>query len=332
MENEIQEIKDRTGVDPEKAIIITKMMEEFTLQKVERINPLQIVKANLERINDIIQNQMSDGRHYGEIPGTGRKALRLSGQDLLLMNFSMRPAYSSPVITNFENYHREYLSTCYLYKFIDIDNSLLVGEGTGSCSTLEEKYSKRWQPINYTPSAKYWELIKGKKYSEAKRELPADVQNRKINDKWAFCKQVPNDNVPDLYNTVLKMSRIRAKREAVQTLFAVSGAFDFVDPDDPLDKAAEIIPPGNLPTADLPAGASSKEDIKEGQSNNGFFWESDFTDLIDPNWFHKQLENAKSKKEIRAFMDSHKKDMAFFSDDLQQKIREKATTCFNKFK
>lgn len=318
-------IKDRTGVDADKAIVITKMLEEYALQKVERINPVEVVKANIERIEDVIKNQMIEGRHYGKIPGTEKTMLKLSGQDLLLMNFSMRPSYQVEIL-QLENGHREYIAKCCLYKFIDLETSLLVGEGEGSCSTLEDKYNKRWTPVNFKPSQKYWDLMKSKKYAEAKMELPPDISSRKINGSWTFCKQTENPNIADLYNTVRKMARIRAKREAVQTLFAVSEAFDFIDDDEDekngaedLSGMTEVKAPASSPASDL---FHDRMEIK---------WNPSPAETNDPEWFIDQIKKAKSKKEIKQFFEIYESDMKFFHETIYQKIKDSVNSVWNKF-
>lgn len=316
-----EDIKSSTGVDPEKAIIITKMLEEYTLQKIERINPVEVVRNNLARIDDIIKNQMTEDRHYGIQPGTDKKTLKLPGQDLLLMNFSMRPSYNDKM-NNMDNGHREYISTCFIYKFIDLENSLLVAEGSGSCSTMEAKYRLRWTPVNYTPTQEYWSLIKAKKYAEAKMCLPSDIENRKIGDKWYFCKQTENPNLADVYNTILKMARIRAKREAVQTLFAIAGAFDFKDPDELNIENAEVIPDLN-----------KADEIKNGKpAQKEFHFDYTIPDLVDVNWFKRTLQQCKSAEEIDSFMHQFDNEMKFFSDKIQAEIREEAIKCYRVFK
>jgi len=330
------DIKSRTGVDPEKAITISKLVEEYTLQKVERINPIEVVRNNLARIEDIIKNQMTEGRHFGIQEGTSKKTLKNPGSDILLMNFSMRPSYKVE-ITELENDHREYVATCYIYKFIDLENSLLVGEGSGSCSTKEKKYRLRWTPINYSPTADYWKYLKGKRFAEAKMCLPNDIESRKIGDRWIFCRQQENPDIHDVYNTVLKMARIRAKREAIQTLFAIAGAFDFIDMDDDQSQMEKVQRQPELQThpEDQKDPEKKSETIiepKDKPKDKNYMWPHTFTDIISPDWYKQTLQKAKSADEIQAFMEEFSTDMKMFEDDLQKEIHAEAEKAYRIFK
>lgn len=325
----LNDFLDKSGVDPDKAIVITKMVEEYTLQKIERINSVEIVKANLERIDDVILHQMKAGRHYDNLGDTNKKRLKLAGQDLLMMNFSIRPSYKTTYKELGED-HRDYESDCWLFKFVDLENSLLMGEGHGSCSTKEKKYRMRWVPVNYTPNQDYWRLIKNKEFDAARKSLPEEISNRKIDGKWVFCKQTENPNIPDVWNTCMKMSRIRAKFEAIQTLFAISEAFDFITPED--------ISNGNEESTNYPPDLGSMPDNSKGGSpetterKNKFHWDYTIPDLADPDWFKNEIRNAKSGEEIDAFMKEFKPEYKFFDETIQKSIYDLAAECYRKFK
>ena len=87
-----------------------------------------------------------------------------------------------------------------------------IATGDGICSTRESKYAYRW--------GKKEELPAGYDMSTAKRR---GGQNRGGGTWEQF--QIPNQDLPDLYNTVLKMAVKRAKVAGVRQLPLVSELF-----------------------------------------------------------------------------------------------------------
>ena len=59
---------------------------------------------------------------------------------------------------------------------------------------------------------------------------------RKIDGQWFICKKssekVSNPDLPDLYNTILKMAKKRALVDAIMTATAASDVFNREDPDE----------------------------------------------------------------------------------------------------
>lgn len=104
-----------------------------------------------------------------------------------------------------------------------------VATGDGSCSTQESKYAYRW----------YWsnELLTGIDRSKLK------TRGKDTNPQY----QLPNQDLPDLHNTVLKMAVKRAKVAGVRCLPLVSELF-VAEPDGE---------PENLSPNTAPAKAAS---------------------------------------------------------------------------
>jgi hypothetical protein len=181
---------------------------------------------------------MKEGEHYGIIPGCGDKpALLKPGAEKLNLTFRMSPTYKVERI-EMSGGHREYVVTCVLSS---IGSNVVLGEGVGSCSTMEAKYRYRTGPKESTgkPVPKgYWDARKSDP-SKAQALLGGKGFSTMKDDtgNWVISVQgekVEHDNPADYYNTILKMAKKRAHVDAVLTVTAASDIFtqdieDFVD-------------------------------------------------------------------------------------------------------
>jgi hypothetical protein len=132
---------------------------------------------------------LQKGEHYGEIPGCGKKPTLLqAGAEKIAYMFHLVPSYT---VTRYEmgGGHREYEVECVL---ASRDTGERVGEGLGTCSTMESKYRYRseWNPET--------------RRKDKKRENP---------------------DIADTWNTVLKMAKKRAFVDAVKSTTAASDIF-----------------------------------------------------------------------------------------------------------
>lgn len=180
-------------------------------------------------IQQVMRETMKDGEHYGLIPGCGKKpSLLKPGAEKLSFVFRLNPEFG---ITEQDlgNGHREVKVLCTLKQ---IGTGVTLGQGVGSCSTMEAKYRYRTGPKESTGQAvpkAYWDLRKtdpvkaqeaigGKGFSTMKNDLGG----------WEICMQgekVEHENPADYYNTVLKMAKKRAHVDAVLTATAASDLF-----------------------------------------------------------------------------------------------------------
>lgn len=215
-------------------------MSENELVVYQAAPPMDIqqVKGQVALVQTIMKEVMNEGEHYGVIPGCGDKpALLKPGAEKLNLTFRMAPSYKVERI-DLPSGHREYIVTCVL---TSIGSEVFLGQGVGSCSTMEAKYRYRTGPKESTgkPVPKeYWDvrksdptkaqtLLGGKGYSTMKDDA----------GKWVISIQgekVEHDNPADYYNTILKMAKKRAHVDAVLTVTAASDIFtqdieDFID-------------------------------------------------------------------------------------------------------
>ncbi len=217
-------MKDEKSLSPRGDNAITAALDPAA----SALSSLQVL-AQVQLIQQIMSVAMKDGEHFGRIPGCGDKPTLLkAGAEKLCLTFRLAPAYEIDE-RNLDRAHREYRVQCTLTSIL---TGSFLGQGVGTCSTMEGKYRFRQgakeatdQPV---PRA-YWdlrsenlekaqELLGGKGYSTVKVEGKG----------WMIAKggeKVENDNPADCYNTVLKMAKKRALVDAVLTATAASDIF-----------------------------------------------------------------------------------------------------------
>ena len=154
-----------------------------SLAAADPATPLTVeqVLTHVVLIQKIMSAAMKEGEHYGRIPGCGDKPTLLKpGAEKLCLTFRLAPAYDVEE-RQLERGHREYRVTATL---TSITTQVLIGQGVGSCSTMEGKYRFRagaaevterpvprayWE-IRQDDPAKAQELIGGKGFSVKKVE------------------------------------------------------------------------------------------------------------------------------------------------------------------
>lgn len=116
--------------------------------------PVDLIEAHKEAAT-LIREALEDGRDYGIIPGAGaRKVLLKAGAERLAVAFGLRPNYS--IVAQEHDHDREVhyvdrrrgdTTSVGLYRFVvkcELKrDDVVVGEGVGSCSTMESKYVSR---------------------------------------------------------------------------------------------------------------------------------------------------------------------------------------------
>ena len=169
---------------------------ETSLQVMQQSSGAMSLKQVADRVNivhQLLERVLKKGTHYGTVPGCGNRMVLLKpGADVLAMTFRLVPQFQVAK-TELENGHREFDVTCSMYA---ADGSLL-GQGVGSCSTMEKKYRYR---------------------------------------KDEGGKKTENEDLADVYNTVLKMAKKRAHIDATLTVTGAGDLFtqDLIeDEDDP---------------------------------------------------------------------------------------------------
>ena len=106
--------------------------------EAEAATPLTVqqVLGQVALIQQIMKATMKEGEHYGRIPGCGNKpSLLKPGAEKLCLTFRLAPMYDVQE-RQLERGHREYRIAATLTSIL---SGVHVGQGVGSCSTLENK-------------------------------------------------------------------------------------------------------------------------------------------------------------------------------------------------
>lgn len=186
------------------------------------------VMSQVKLIQQVMGSVMKDGHHYGKIPGCGDKPTLLKpGAEKLAMVFRLSPTFRV-VMTDLGHGHREYSITCTL---THIPTGQIMGEGVGSCSTMESKY--RWRESKrHCPECGAEAIIKGKaEYGGGwlcfARRGGCGAKFAEDDDRITGQQlgRTENEDIADTYNTVLKMAKKRAQVDATLTATAASDIF-----------------------------------------------------------------------------------------------------------
>jgi len=199
----------------------------------EKIGALSVsdVRSQVNLMQQIMREIMHKDEHYGVIPGTGTKPTLLkAGAEKICLTFRLDPQYESTEI--YQGDHLTVKSKCTLYH---IPSGQRFGSGEGSCSTKESKYAYRQAGVK-CPECGKEAIIRGKDFKGDGKPTGWICFGKKggcgakfLDDDKRITDQprgrIPNEDLPDQYNTVLKMANKRSLVAAVLNATAASDIF-----------------------------------------------------------------------------------------------------------
>lgn len=195
----------------------------------ERIGALTAgdVRSQVNLIQSVMQEVMKRDEHYGVIPGTGTKpSLLKAGAEKLCLVFRLAPDYE--IDEKRDGGHVSITSKCML---THIPTGQRFGAGMGSCSTRESKYAYRVSSRK-CPKCSAESIIKGKEEFgggwvcfKKKGGCGAKFADDDASITSQQAGRVPNEDIADQYNTVLKMANKRSLVAAVLNSTAASDIF-----------------------------------------------------------------------------------------------------------
>lgn len=213
-------------------------METIVTTEISTIEHSQTaleIRAQVNRIQQVMKEVMQDGQHYGVIPGCGNKPTLLKpGAEKLMMTF--RLAVDPEIEDMSDGRARRYRVRT---RVTSQGTGAFLGTGIGECSSEEEKYAWR-------------EAVCREEY-----EATDPLLRR---EKWKKGYSEPlyqvHTNPADVANTILKMAK---KRSLIDAILTVTGASDIFTQDledmpeelrdgQPAPKKAKAAPP-NEPCA-----------------------------------------------------------------------------------
>ena len=196
-----------------------EMIEQNTTVQMWR-SPQEVVQQ-VAHIQHVMAAVMREGEHYGKIPGASKNGLFKAGAEKLCFTFRLFPSFEIQD-KDLGNGHREYVVKCSLCD----TSGVVLGQGVGSCSTMESKYRYR----------------NGADYEVTGEPIPKDSKERKseyrrqgygmkqVDGVWEWVRyksdsKTENPDIADTWNTVLKMAKKRALVDASITACAASDIF-----------------------------------------------------------------------------------------------------------
>lgn len=320
------------SIASEKAIVaveVQRQIDRMVSENIVTTVPLAKIGELSENIHTLMKEHLKEDLHYGKLPGTDKVMLFKAGAELVGMFFQLRPEYEVTVRT-FENisslkngeFHREYDVKCKLYKYIGMEKYILVSDGEGSCSTLEEKYRyRKGTPIDTGKAvpAGYWDRFnKDKKDgTQTAKQLLGKGEFVKRTDDGTYkvfisaATKEENQNIADLWNTVKKMACKRAFVHAIQQFTASSNIFQADDNDDE-EKPEVKSDPQPKPQSKPKVDDAKFVDITGNPTPQN---------LIDPKWFIAKIEALKDEIEYGIFFKEYKTELSMFSGPDDEAIR-----------
>jgi hypothetical protein len=145
------------------ALAVTRKEDTIQVQTLMKpvATPAQLI-AYHESMTSIIRDALKEGVDYGTVPGSRKKGLFKAGAERLNIAFGTHPEYE--LVEKEAHHDRENTYTDkykgnlkslglyrYIYKCkITKSDGTSIGEGEGSCSTLEQKYISRPRDMENT--------------------------------------------------------------------------------------------------------------------------------------------------------------------------------------
>jgi hypothetical protein len=193
----------------------------------------EVVKQK-DKIKDVMERVMTKDIHYGVIPGTPKPTLLKPGAEAIISALRLAPDYQTE--KHFDGDHLTVFSKCLLSH---ITSGLFIAAGDGMCSSKEKKYAVR-KAMRVCPDCGEPQLRRSK-FTE--RDAPPGSEpgwycwkkeggcgaNHFAADDTRITSQaegeIVNPDLPDTWNTVLKMADKRALVAAVLNGTAASDVF-----------------------------------------------------------------------------------------------------------
>jgi len=186
------------------------------------------VVAQHDKIIEVMQAVMRAGIHYGKIPGVDKPTLLKPGAETINVALRLAPDYDSERHFH-DDGHLTVTSKCTL---THITSGLVIAAGEGLCSTRESKYAWR-QGLRSCPDCGAAAIVRSTKKSAyfcisneggcGHRFNFGGEQAKFLDDQDV--SRVPNPDLADQWNTVIKMANKRALIAAVLNGTAASDVF-----------------------------------------------------------------------------------------------------------
>lgn len=248
------------------------MSGELVVAQAGAIAPAVAVEDLVQRqavIRDAMARAMSEDLHYGKIPGTQKPTLLKAGAELVCTLFGLAPDFE--LVSSTEDWTGEsHLAEpffAYTVKCRLLYQGNMVASASGACNSWEARY--RWRDAGKKcPHCGRETIIKGKteygggwvcfakkggcgaKFSDNAPEIASQAVGR-----------IPNPDICDLPNTLIKMAEKRALVAA--SLIATGASSMFTQDVEDMPQFQQEAPP---PRQEPPAAAAAQKAAPPKQS------------------------------------------------------------------
>lgn len=209
--------------------------------------------ARLTTIRDAMTSAMQEGVDYGRIPGIDKPSLFKPGSEKLGVLFQLDIQLENEKEWGPDD-HLTVVSHATVYH---APTGTRLGYGEGICTTREKKYGKRKQE-RACPTCGTAAVIKGKKeYGGGwvcwkKRDgCGASFQDGDPAIEGQEVGEIDNPDIPDTWNTVVKMAEKRARIDAVLAVTGASALF------------TQDVEDGQAPAEEMPRDEPAPSDIPQ---------------------------------------------------------------------
>jgi hypothetical protein len=205
--------------------------------------------ARLGVIRDAMRHAMTEGVDYGRIPGVDKPSLFKPGAEKLNVLFQL-----DIQIDNQKTWDGDHLTVISHATVYHAPSGTRLGYGEGLCTTKERRYAKR-RAERTCPACGKPAIIKGKaEYGggwvcwKKKDGCNANYRDGDPAIEGQEAGDIDNPDLPDLWNTVIKMGEKRARVDAVLAVTGASALFT-QDVEDAGPAAEEERPPAQTTPA-----------------------------------------------------------------------------------
>jgi len=201
--------------------------EQATSSDIAPVMSVEQVLTRRQFVIDVMKETMTEGVHYGMVPGCGKKpCLFKAGAELLSSVFRLCPKYEILEKSYDEKGHMTATLVCSLLD----SKGRFLGQGIGEATTKESKHRYR-NATRKCPKCGAETIFKDKKenggwYCWAKKGgCGAKFQDGDPSIEAQELGKAENKDPADQYNTVIKMSKKRSHVDSVLTVLGVSDLF-----------------------------------------------------------------------------------------------------------
>lgn len=228
------------------------------------------IVAQRDKIVDVMSRAMKEDVHYGKIPGVNKPTLLKAGAEVLNQTLRLAPDYESDKMFH-DDGHLTVTSKCTLRH---IPTGLVIASGEGLCSSRETKYAYR-QGKRTCPACGAAAIVRS-----TKKSAYFCISNEGgCGGRYGFgtdpakaldeqdTSRVTNPDLPDTWNTVVKMANKRALVAAVLNGTAASDVFT----QDAEDMTSQSAHSSAEPAANAQPASQSTESTSQRQAAQSGF-------------------------------------------------------------